>query len=326
MHYPRILWALLSAGGGIWSRPAVWGHCRGRYSVCTKSCLHRSKGFKVEGFKMVQHILLLHHCCSLSQLKGNATSKIKIFHSSSHGVTIFRILPSARSHCRQNLCFNSPLRRTGRRNSRHRLVRFEKRVLDVADGVFVSIRGPHHLGPCSWFQKKRGDSLSTGCFRRWFHKKLDLWQTLAKMTSRAPPQKARMIHCYVIKHLVTQPSPPVQNVKPESRNVAKWNESKIMTPIDSVACFPNTSMNCQEGFAEFVQDGGRVRMGQVSWWWASPEVWICKKHLLDVWKLHMHVRSVSEAPLSPSQHFLVWNWGQLSSVKTAVSCCKVVHA
>jgi hypothetical protein len=29
-------------------------------------------------------------------------------------------------------------------------------------------------------------------------------------------------------------------------------------------------MNFQDDIAQFVQDRGRVRMGQVSWWWASP--------------------------------------------------------
>ena len=28
-------------------------------------------------------------------------------------------------------------------------------------------------------------------------------------------------------------------------------------------------MNFQDDIAQFVQDRGRVRMGQVSWWWAS---------------------------------------------------------
>ena len=35
MQYLWIPWALLSAGGGIWSRTAVWSDCRGRCSVWT---------------------------------------------------------------------------------------------------------------------------------------------------------------------------------------------------------------------------------------------------------------------------------------------------
>ena len=99
------------------------------------------------------------------------------FHNSSQGVTIFRILLSACAHCRQNRCFNSPRRLTGRRNSPRRLARFEKGVLDVAHG---DLRVPP---PWTLFRisKKREETAfqhhSTVCFVKWFHKKLDSWQT-----------------------------------------------------------------------------------------------------------------------------------------------------
>ena len=58
MQYLWIPWALLSAGGGIWSRTAVWSVCRGRCSVWTrsfqavKSCVAKWKGST--WFNMVQ--------------------------------------------------------------------------------------------------------------------------------------------------------------------------------------------------------------------------------------------------------------------------------
>ena len=58
MQYLWIPWALLSAGGRIWSRAAVWS-CRGRCSVWTrsfqavKSCVAKWKGST--WFNMVQH-------------------------------------------------------------------------------------------------------------------------------------------------------------------------------------------------------------------------------------------------------------------------------
>ena len=129
------------------------------------------------------------------------------FHNSSQGVTIFRILLSACAHCRQNRCFNSPRRLTGRRNSPRRLARFEKGVLDVAHGD-LRVPPPWTLFMIS--KKRREETafqhLSTVCFVKWFHKKLDSWQTQRLFLTPAIGWDI-----VVIIHLVTQSSPPVQN-------------------------------------------------------------------------------------------------------------------
>ena len=130
-------------------------------------------------------------------------------------MTIFRILLSACAHCRQNRCFNSPRRLTGRRNSPRRLARFEKGVLDVAHGD-LRVPPPWTLFMIS--KKKRGDSLSTS-----FHKKLDSGQTLLDYFS---PHRMRH-RCH------NAPSDPVFTSAKLSN--LKW--LVVMTPTD----FPNIS-------------------------------------------------------------------------------------
>ena len=148
------------------------------------------------------------------------------FHNSSQGVTIFRILLSACAHCRQNRCFNSPRRLTGRRNSPRRLARFEKGVLDVAHGD-LRVPPPWTLFMIS--KKKREETafqhLSTVCFVKWFHKKLDSWQTQRLFLTPAIGWDI-----VVIMHLVTQSSPPVAKL-------SNLNWLVVMTPTD----FPNIS-------------------------------------------------------------------------------------
>ena len=168
-------------------------------------------------------------------------------------MTIFRILLSACAHCRQNRCFNSPRRLTGRRNSPRRLARFEKGVLDVAHGD-LRVPPPWTLFMIS---KKREETafqhLSTVCFVKWFHKKLDSWQT--KIISHPCNRMRHRCH--------NAPSDPVFTT---SAKLSNLNWLVVMTPTD----FPNISMNFQDDIAQFVQDRGRVRMGQVSWCRASP--------------------------------------------------------
>ena len=49
-------------------------------------------------------------------------------------------------------------------------------------------------------------------------------------------------------------------------------------------------MNFQDDIAQFVQDRGRVRMGQVSWWWASPStVDLGNINLLDTAKCQSEI-------------------------------------
>ena len=184
------------------------------------------------------------------------------FHSSSQGVTIFRILLSACAHCRQNRCFNSPRRLTGRRNSPRRLARFEKGVLDVAHGD-LRVPPPWTLFMIS--KKKRGDSLSTS-FNCLFCKVVPQEIGLMADTKIISHPCNRMRHrCH------NAPSDPVfttscKIVKPE------------LVGGDDTHRFPkHLHMNFQDDIAQFVQDRGRVRMGQVSWWWASRlvlQLWI----------------------------------------------------
>ena len=179
------------------------------------------------------------------------------FHNSSQGVTIFRILLSACAHCRQNRCFNSPRRLTGRRNSPRRLARFEKGVLDVAHGDL-------RWWTLFMISKKRGDSLSTS-FNCLFCKVVPQEIGLMADTKIISQLCNRMRHrCH------NAPSDPVFTTSAKLSNL-KW--LVVMTPTD----FPNISMNFQDDIAQFVQDRGRVRMGQVSWWWASRlvlQLWI----------------------------------------------------
>ena len=182
------------------------------------------------------------------------------FHNSSQGVTIFRILLSACAHCRQNRCFNSPRRLTGRRNSPRRLARFEKGVLDVAHGD-LRVPPPWTLFMIS--KKERGDSLSTS-FNCLFCKVVPQEIGLMADTKIISQLCNRMRHrCH------NAPSDPVFTT---SAKLSNLNWLVVMTPTD----FPNI-MNFQDDFAQFVQDRGRVRMGQVSWWWASRlvlQLWI----------------------------------------------------
>ena len=129
------------------------------------------------------------------------------FHNSSQGVTIFRILLSACAHCRQNRCFNSPRRLTGRRNSPRRLARFEKGVLDVAHGD-LRVPPPWTLFMIS--KKERGDSLSTS-FNCLFCKVVPQEIGLMADTKIISHPCNRMRHRCGLMHLVTQSSPPVQN-------------------------------------------------------------------------------------------------------------------
>ena len=175
------------------------------------------------------------------------------FHNSSQGVTIFRILLSACAHCRKNRCFNSPRRLTGRRNSPRRLARFEKGVLDVAHGD-LRVPPPWTLFMIS--KKERGDSLSTS-FNCLFCKVVPQEIGLMEDTKIISQLCNRMRHrCH------NAPSDPVFTT---SAKLSNLNWLVVMTTTD----FPNI-MNFQDDFAQFVQDRGRVRMGQVSWCWASP--------------------------------------------------------
>ena len=76
MQYLWIPWALLSAGGGIWSSAAVWSNCRGRCSVWTRSFQAvKSCVAKWKGSTWFNDILLPHHCrscCHWVSLKHNA--------------------------------------------------------------------------------------------------------------------------------------------------------------------------------------------------------------------------------------------------------------
>ena len=162
------------------------------------------------------------------RVKQEKTSQIiNIFHSSSQGVTIFRILLSACAHCRQNRCFNSPRRLTGRRNSPRRLARFEKGVLDVAHGD-LRVPPPWTLFMISKKKERRQpfNIFQTVCFckvvstRNWTHgRHKDYF---------SPLQIGWDI--VVIMHLVTQSSPPVAKL-------SNLNWLVVMTPTD----FPNIS-------------------------------------------------------------------------------------
>ena len=134
-----------------------------------------------------------------------------------------------------------------------RLARFERGSWMLR----MAIWGSHHLGPCSWFQKKeRGDSLSTS-FNCLFCKVVPQEIGLMADTKIISQLCNRMRHrCH------NAPSDPVFTT---SAKLSNLNWLVVMTPTD----FPNI-MNFQDDFAQFVQDRGRVRMGQVSWCWASP--------------------------------------------------------
>jgi len=147
------------------------------------------------------------------------------FHSSSQGVTIFRILLSACAHCRQNRCFNSPRRLTGRRNSPRRLARFEKGVLDVAHGD-LRVPPPWTLFMIS--KKERGDSLSTS-FNCLFCKVVPQEIGLMADTKIISHPCNRMRHrCH------NAPSDPVFTT---SAKLSNLNWLVVMTPTD----FPNIS-------------------------------------------------------------------------------------